>query len=253
MPNTAQSLQRGEGLFVGYGHFVFRHRNRLFPAVMVVQFLAFPPVRFMDSAAADAWLDVVGLAIALLGQAWRVMIVGLAYIKRGGVNKKVHADALVTDGIFRHCRNPLYVGNIIVVFGLFVIYNNPWLYLFGGAFFLISYMAIVAAEEKFLKAKFGVAYEDYMQRVNRWLPSLGGLSETLASMRFNWRRVLIKEYSTWTSWMVVACLLIGYEAVYWSGLAAARPTLIAAGLGILVILLLAVFLRHLKKTQRLRE
>jgi len=37
----------------------------------------------------------------------------------------------------------------------------------------------------------------WMQRVNRWLPSLGGLSQTLASMRFNWRRVLIKEYSTW--------------------------------------------------------
>jgi protein-S-isoprenylcysteine O-methyltransferase Ste14 len=253
MSNTAPLLQRGEGLLVGYGNFVFRHRNRLFPAVMVGLFLAFPPGRFMDSAAADAWLNGAGLAIALLGQTWRVMIVGLAYIKRGGVDKKVHADTLVTDGIFRHCRNPLYVGNIIVLFGLFVIYNNPWIYLFGGAFFLISYKAIVAAEEGFLKAKFGAAYEDYMQRVNRWLPSLGGLSKTFASMRFNWRRVLIKEYSSWTSWMVAVCGLIAYKAVYWSGFAAARPTLIAAGLGIVVILLQAVILRHLKKSKRLQE
>lgn len=253
MFKTAQEPTGGEGLLIGYGNFVFRYRNGLFPAVMLALFLAFPPVRPMDSAAADLWLDLAGLAIALIGQAWRVMIVGLAYIKRGGVNKRIHADALVTDGIFQHCRNPLYVGNLLVLLGLLVIHNSPWVYLLGGAFFLISYVAVVAAEERFLRAKFGADYDDYMRRVNRWLPSLNGLSATLASMRFNWRRVLIKEYSSWTNWTAVACFLVAYEAVYWSGFAAARPTLIAAGLGIVAILLQALVLHHLKKTKRLHE
>jgi len=253
MSNAAQPSPRGEGLLVGYGNFIFRYRNRMFPAVMLALFLAFPPVRFMASAAADMWLDLAGLALALIGQGWRVMIVGLVYIKRGGLNKKVHAEALVTDGMFRHCRNPLYVGNILVLLGLLVIHNNPWVYLLGGAFFLVSYVAIVATEERFLRAKFGAAYEDYTERVNRWLPSLDGLGETLASMRFNWRRVLIKEYSSWTSWIVVACLLIANEAIQWSGLTAALPTLVAAGLVIAIDLLQAAVLRHLKKTKRLRE
>ena len=58
----------------------------------------------------------------------------------------MYAETLVTRGFFAHSRNPLYLGNFLVLLGLFVIYNNPWVYALGVAFFAVTYRAIVAAE-----------------------------------------------------------------------------------------------------------
>jgi protein-S-isoprenylcysteine O-methyltransferase Ste14 len=63
-------------------------------------------------------LDALGVVVLAGGLALRSLVVGLAYIKRGGKGKKVYADALVTDGIFAHSRNPLYLGNILILCGL---------------------------------------------------------------------------------------------------------------------------------------
>ncbi len=82
---------------------------------------------------------------------------------------------LVQEGMFATSRNPLYVGNILVLVGLFVIHNNPLAYVLGGAFFLISYHAIVAAAERYLRGQFGQDYEDYCRRENRWLPDPIGI------------------------------------------------------------------------------
>ena len=71
-------------------------------------------------------MDIAGVLIILSGLGLRAVVIGLAYIKRGGVNKMIHADTLVTNGLFAHCRNPLYAGNLLVVAGLLVIFNNPW-------------------------------------------------------------------------------------------------------------------------------
>ena len=65
----------------------------------------------------------------------------------------------------------------------------------------------MAAEENYLRSKFGAEYEDYCRRVNRWIPDFRGFGETLASMEFNWRRVIVKEYSSVYSWIVVAILI----------------------------------------------
>jgi hypothetical protein len=66
----------------------------------------------------------------------------------------------------------------------------------------------VSAEEAFLRGKFGDAYDAYARDVNRWLPRLAGLGETFASMHFNWRQVLIREYTTTYIWLSAAVLLL---------------------------------------------
>src|SRR5581483_667841 len=149
---------------------------------MVALFLGFRPVLWRGSMAADAWLDGLGLVVALTGQGLRAAVIGYAYIKRGGVNKRIHADQLVTEGLFAHARNPLYVGNLLILAGLFIIHNHPAVYMLGGLYFVSAYIAIVAAEERFLSDKFGGAYDDYCRRVPRWLPDLRGLRDTLGRM-----------------------------------------------------------------------
>ena len=257
MPGPVDSPEASPGpfvrWFVRYGEFVFRYRNLLFPAVMGLVFLVFRPVYPHGGAAADRWLDALGVLVGLAGEGVRAAVVGLAYIKRGGLNKRVHADTLVVEGVFAHSRNPLYVGNLLMLLGLLIVHNNPWVYLLGGAFFLLSYRAIVAAEERFLGAKFGDAYRDYCRRVNRWLPDPRGFGGTLASMEFNWRRVVLKEYSSFTSWVVTVCLLLAWAALRNQGPESAAPRLLAVTVLALATLAAGLLVRTLKKRGILRE
>ena len=191
----------GGGVLIRAGNFLFRYRNYAFPAFLLVLVAAFPP------HASGRATVLAALVLAVLGEGLRAAVVGLAYIKRGGVDKKVYAERLVVEGLFAHCRNPLYVGNALLLAALLVLANNVWIFVIGAAFFVFAYAAIVAAEENYLRNKFGATYEDYCRRVNRWIPDFRGIGATLKSMQFNWRRVILKEYSSVYSWIVVALLL----------------------------------------------
>ena len=101
--------------------------------------------------------------------------IGLAYIVRGGKEGKPYAEGLVTEGIFNHCRNPLYVGNILMLLGVGILANSLVYVAIVIPIFLFIYQAIVLAEENFLRGKFGPGFDDYCKKVNRWWPNLKGL------------------------------------------------------------------------------
>jgi protein-S-isoprenylcysteine O-methyltransferase Ste14 len=188
---------------VALGNFLFHHRNKLFPVFYLLLFVPAPAV-----TARVGVIMAAGFAVAALGQAIRVGTIGLKYIIRGGRGRRVYAQDLVTEGIFAHCRNPLYVGNILIVAGLGLMSNSLLFNLLATPLFVFMYMAIVSAEEAFLRGKFGAAYDAYANDVNRWLPRFTGLGETFASMRFNWRQVVIREYTTTYIWLSAAVLLV---------------------------------------------
>lgn len=235
---------------IAYGNWLFKYRNTAFPLVMLVLFIGFKPVLAGGTLAADHWLDLAGLLVALSGQALRAAVIGYAYIKRGGLNKQVHADKLVTEGFFAHARNPLYDGNLLILAGLFMIHNNPLVYLLGGIFFVTAYIAIIAAEETFLAKKFGEEYEDYCARVGRWLPRLDGLRETMQGMAFNWRRVILKDYASAYTWMMTVLLLLGYESLRADESDSSWLSLLIAAMSLTGSFLLA---RWLKKSRILTE
>jgi protein-S-isoprenylcysteine O-methyltransferase Ste14 len=195
------------------GGFLFRWRNLVFTVVLCGLLVGFRPVPLAGSSRLDAWLDVAGFVIAFLGQGLRAAVIGYVYIVRGGRKGKVYADRLVTEGFFNHARNPLYLGNLLVLTGLFMIHNNPWSYVVGLPVFLFAYAAIVAAEEGYLYRQFGAEYREYCRRVARWIPDFRGLRRTVAGMQFNWQRVLVKEYSSTYTWLVAALGIQAYEAL----------------------------------------
>ena len=228
-------------ILITYGNWLFRERNRVFPVVMLVLFVSFRPRLAGGSLASDLWLDLAGLGISVSGQLLRALVVGLAYIKRGGVDKKVHADTLVTEGLFAHARNPLYVGNLLILAGLFVIHNHPLVYAFGGTFFGFAYIAIVRAEETYLRTKFGAAFTAYCASVPRWIPRVGGLTQTITGMRFNWRRVVSKEMASCLVWVMTALLLLMYEAASSSvGMGATRQMILLSAGAVCVAIFLSV-------------
>lgn len=199
--------------FVACGNFIFRYRNVFFPVVLFVIFTGFRPIYPAGSESRAHWLDGLALAVALVGQVLRAAVIGYVYVKRGGKHQRIYAATLVTDGFFTHSRNPLYLGNILILTGLFMLHNNPWVYLFGFAFFLFAYSAMVAAEESYLRVRFGTPYETYCQRVNRWLPDFRGLRRSREGMHFDWWRVLVKEYGSAYAWLATAVLLLAYQTI----------------------------------------
>ena len=237
---------------IAYGNFLFKWRNTLFPIIMIGFLLGFKP-GVPGGAAAGLWSDLIGLAIVLAGAALRAVVVGMEYIKRGGLNKKVYADDLVTGGMFSHCRNPLYVGNLSIIFGTFVVHGSPWVVLVGGGYFVVSYIAIVAAEEHFLRGKFGPQYDEYCATTPRWGIRLSGIGQTLQGYVFNWRRVVIKEYTTDATAAVTILVVLGYEQVVRHGMQGAASHLTAIGGAVITIGLLTLAIRTMKKSGRLRE
>ncbi len=76
---------------------------------------------------------------------------------------------LVTGGIFRYSRNPIYLGDLLLLLAWAVWLGNGlsllWLPLFVGVMNRVQ----IGAEEGVLTAKFGADYLDYCSRVRRWL------------------------------------------------------------------------------------
>lgn len=236
---------------VRLGNVFFHHRNALFPVVFLLVAALSKPRTSFGSVRTDWIVDAVGLAIALTGQALRWLVIGLAYIRRGGKGRRIHADDLVTDGFFAHSRNPLYLGNMLVYLGLFIVLDSALGWLVGVPFFLLAYIAITAAEEDYLHRQFGATYDEYHRRVPRFLPDWRGIGATLAGMHFNWQRVVRKEYGSTFIWMTTALALIYWEAVRNRG-----PAASAGVLRFVLLLWVPVILgygisRYLKKSGRL--
>lgn len=228
---------------VTFGNFLFRHRNRLFPLFYIFLFVPSPRV-FTNPLIPLA----VGILVAICGQLLRVATIGLKYIVRGGSKRRVYAEDLVTDGLFSHVRNPLYIGNAMVIVGLGIMSNSLLFNVVLTPVFLFFYQAIVRAEEDYLRRRFGPDFVCYCEAVRRWCPRFGGLGATLVSMDFNWKRVIVKEYGAiylWTSGATLIALMTAHshrDGLYFGDL---RGPLVAVLVGLLGLYLTA---RHLKKS-----
>jgi protein-S-isoprenylcysteine O-methyltransferase Ste14 len=183
-------------VLIRIGQFFFKYRDFLSPVVFVTIILLTRPRYLNGDRRFDLAMDAAGILLILFGQGLRAAVIGFAYIKRGGKKKQVYADKLVTEGFFAHARNPLYVGNYLTIAGLLVIHNSPWAFVIVLAFYTLMYWTIVLAEEDFLRRKFGGDYEAYCRRVNRFVLSFKGLGKSLEGMRYDWPRLIRKEYGT---------------------------------------------------------
>jgi protein-S-isoprenylcysteine O-methyltransferase Ste14 len=197
---------------IAWGHFFFKVRDFLFPAVVILLVLTTTPGMPLGSRRLDHLLDAVGFLVCCLGEGSRLLAVGsVEGIRRRGNHAQIAASALIRDGIYAWSRNPLYLGNWLIVFGLVLIANNRWWYFLVLPAFTGVYWSIVFAEEDYLERKFGAEYAAYAGAVNRFVPGLRGLVGVVTSPGFAWRRAFRKEARVMCSWMSAALLLILWE------------------------------------------
>lgn len=95
----------------------------------------------------------------------------IVWMRRARTNILPHrgADSLVVDGPFRFTRNPIYLGNTILMAGLALLSANAWFLLSGAVMaFLVDRLA-VRREERHLNQRFGEEWRRYAARTPRWL------------------------------------------------------------------------------------
>ena len=83
--------------------------------------------------------------------------------------KPAATAALVTTGLYRVTRNPMYLGMLLVLFGWAVFLSNLGALLIAPLFALYITRFQIIPEERVLAEKFGAAFMAYQSQVRRWL------------------------------------------------------------------------------------
>jgi protein-S-isoprenylcysteine O-methyltransferase Ste14 len=233
------------------GNFFFGYRNVLFPLIFAFGALTLRPEIMFNNLIADRLLGAAGIVMALLGQAVRLVTIGFEYIHRGGKDGQVYAGRLVRGGVYGITRNPMYVGNGLISIGMTMLLGSPLGYLILIPFFLFVYQAIVAAEEAYLRNKFGSEYESYANSVNRYVPTLSRVTDSFKGMRFDWRRSARKDLGTLVGLTIGLILMPVWRTYFLYGADATKIAAVRAFWLSLGITALYLFLLKLKKTKRL--
>ena len=159
----------------------------------------------------DAALNVIGVLVALVGQALRAWVLGQVPEGTSGQGNALEASTLNRTGPYARVRNPLYVGNALICIGLLLIAWDPLVAVLALAFFFGQYFFIIRAEEAFLRGRFGAAFDDFCATVPRWIPRLTPVTDVALSHRFDWRRALRKEHNPFAAWASGAIGLFAWE------------------------------------------
>jgi protein-S-isoprenylcysteine O-methyltransferase Ste14 len=127
-----------------------------------------------DATLAEAsplrWLGLVPLAIGVAIYVWCVC--DFATEGRGTPAPIDPPQELVQRGLYRHTRNPMYVGVLAVLAGEAWLFASPALALYAAAVATGFHLFVRGYEEPTLRRLFGDAYERYCAVVPRWLPRL---------------------------------------------------------------------------------
>jgi protein-S-isoprenylcysteine O-methyltransferase Ste14 len=231
-------------MMVRIGNFLFHYRNGIFPVVYAI--LLLPSRAFLASYELALGL---GVLVAATGQILRAITIGLEYIVRGGRKRQVYANHLVQGGMFAHCRNPLYVGNYLILLGVGVAANSLLFLCTAIPFLTFAYWAIIAAEENYLRQKFSSEFDSYCKRVNRVVPRWKGFGQTIRGMRFNWQRIITKEYGSAFIWPT-AIILVTLKNLWLSGEYALSRWDVRFLWGLLLLILLAFLTARVLKKKR---
>lgn len=73
------------------------------------------------------------------------------------------------DRAFRLSRNPIYVGNTLLLTGLAIAFDNGWLLAGAVIAAVLVHQLAIRREEAHLAARFGASWTDYASRVPRWI------------------------------------------------------------------------------------
>ncbi len=78
-------------------------------------------------------------------------------------------DELITTGPYAYSRNPMYLGWALIYFGYSLILNSIWSLVFLPVAFAYIHFFGIRAEEETLRKKFAEQYDEYCNKVRRYI------------------------------------------------------------------------------------
>jgi protein-S-isoprenylcysteine O-methyltransferase Ste14 len=229
------------------GHWLFRWRGFLplcFIAFIIPAFHGFQYPHNSRTWFMGMW--GVCLGISFIGVIIRAYTVGYAAKGTSGRNTKEGqiAETLNTTGIYSTVRNPLYLGNFIIMLGQIVLLNSVWCTLVYILSFWLYYERIIMAEEDFLKKKFGKAYEDYTQLTPAFMPNLSLWKKT--ALTYSLKFMIRKEcHGLFVMMMIFSVLGMACDYATSGSLAVANVWLWIAGGTTLVYVLINLVVKKM--------
>jgi protein-S-isoprenylcysteine O-methyltransferase Ste14 len=114
-------------------------------------------------------LQVLGVLIGLGALFLDVMTVQLFRDHKTTILPHKSASNLITTGPFAWSRNPIYVGNTLLVLAVGLYFGKLWLIILAPVAAFITQKLAIEREEKHLAKLFGTEWQTYAAKVRRWL------------------------------------------------------------------------------------
>lgn len=111
----------------------------------------------------------LGIALALPG----LLILASTVIEffrrgRGTLAPWDPPRALVAEGLYRYCRNPMYVGVLLMIWGQGLWWRSGEVVVYGYLMAVVFHLRVLLYEERWLAHTFPAEWEEYRTRVKRW-------------------------------------------------------------------------------------
>ena len=114
-----------------------------------------------------AWIPIVAGAAVLIHSFVRFVMEGA-----GTPAPVAPTERLVVGGLYRHVRNPMYVGVLALIFGQAFLFGEVRLAIYGGLIAAAFALFVALYEEPTLRARYGDEYDAYRRAVPGWFPRL---------------------------------------------------------------------------------
>ena len=135
---------------------IYAFKNGWYEYLLPFWYLEHDYLQFIGWGLMIISLILVWIAQSQMANSWRI-----------GIDEKNKTE-LVTNGLFSISRNPIFLGIMTANFGLFLIIPNAYTLLIVSLS-SVSINTQIRLEEAFLKSSHGEVYQDYLNKVSRWL------------------------------------------------------------------------------------
>jgi protein-S-isoprenylcysteine O-methyltransferase Ste14 len=155
-------------------------------------------------------------ATLLVGAAATIRTWAAAYLGSDVVHDlRLHTESLVADGPYRHVRNPLYLGSLLLSIGLGFLASRVGFFILvaGGA---ARILRLIGREEENLEREQGKRFREFARSVPRLLPSISPRLPA-AGLDPRWRQAFRAEASMWGFFvMMIAFTITLRDSVAWT-------------------------------------
>lgn len=165
------------------------------------------------------------LAMLILGRPNVPMFAAGAVLVLCGVGLRLYSAGVLRKdrrlqrtGPYRLCRNPLYLGTILLQLG-FALASGVWSFvILALVVFGAVYIAVILLEERWLAKVFGGPYEEYMRGTPRLLPTFRSIRESMARVPYSFAQAVAnREHKTAVIGVLgVILFLIKYTLSLWT-------------------------------------